>query len=152
MANYSLKKNGTSYPPAGSIISQSLGEEVLQSSEVDSNKSTMALFAPLEGNSAMSFDTQVMVVSLTPGKEQAFIENTKINRTGSLVGESSNSVILGSEAARKYNVTFGDTFKVNDNEFKVVGVMKKVGIGWPLTIDNSMVTSLSFAQDITVIN
>lgn len=144
-----FEKNGTSYPPVGSIISQSLGEEVLDRSEVDQDKSTLALFAPLEDNSAESFDTQVMVVGLTPGKELAFIENTTINGTGSLVDQSENAVILGSEAAKKYNVTVGDTFKVNDNEYKVIGVMKRVGTGWPLTIDNSMVMSLSHAQDIS---
>lgn len=145
-----FEKNGTSYPPVGSIISESLGKEVLERKEVDSQKSTMVLFAPLEDSSSSeSFALQVMTVGLTPGKEQAFLENTTVNGTSSLVGQSSNAVILGSEAAKKYNVTVGDTFKVEDNKFKVVGVIKKVGTGWPLTIDNSMVMSLSRAQDIS---
>jgi putative ABC transport system permease protein len=145
-----FEKNGTIYPPVGSIISESLGNEVLNRSEVDSQKSTMALFAPLEDSSdSDSFDTQVMIVGLTPGKEQAFIENTTLNGTSSLVGGGSNAVILGSETAKKYNVTVGDTFNVSDNQFKVVGIMKKVGTGWPLTIDNSMVMTLSYAQNIS---
>ena len=144
-----FEKNGTSYPPVGSIITESLGKEVLDRKVVDSQKSTLALFAPLEESSTDNSFTPTIIVGLTPGKEQAFIENTTINGTGSLVGQSSNAVILGSEAAKKYNVTVGDTFKVNDNKFKVIGVMSKVGSGWPLTIDSSMVMSLSHAQDIS---
>ena len=144
-----FEKNGTSYPPVGSIITESLGKEVLDRKVVDSQKSTLALFAPLDESSTDNSFTPTVIVGLTPGKEQAFIENTTINGTGSLSGQSSNAVILGSETAKKYNVTVGDTFKVKDNKFKVVGVMSKVGSGWPLTIDSSMVMSLSHAQDIS---
>jgi len=144
-----FEKNGTSYPPVGSIITESLGKEVLDRKVVDSQKSTMALFASLEESSSDNSFTPTVIVGLTPGKEQAFIENTTINGTGSLVGQSSNAVILGSQTAKKYNVTVGDTFKVKDNKFKVIGVMSKVGSGWPLTIDSSMVMSLSHAQDIS---
>jgi putative ABC transport system permease protein len=144
-----FEKNGTSYPPVGSIITESLGKEVLDRKVVDSQKSTLALFASLEESSTDNSFTPTVIVGLTPGKEQAFIENTTINGTGSLVGQSSNAVILGSETAKKYNVTVGDTFKVKDNKFKVIGVMSKVGSGWPLTIDSSMVMSLSHAQDIS---
>ena len=144
-----FEKNGTSYPPVGSIITESLGKEVLDRKVVDSQKSTLALFASLEESSTDNSFTPTIIVGLTPGKEQAFIENTTINGTGSLVGQSNNAVILGSETAKKYNVTVGDTFKVKDNKFKVIGVMSKVGSGWPLTIDSSMVMSLSHAQDIS---
>ena len=144
-----FEKNGTSYPPVGSIITESLGKEVLDRKVVDSQKSTLALFAPLEESSTDNSFTPTIIVGFTPGKEQAFIENTTINGTGSLVGQSSNAVILGSETAKKYNVTVGDTFKVKDNKFKVIGIMSKVGAGWPLTIDSSMVMSLSHAQDIS---
>ena len=94
-------------------------------------------------------NSPTMVVGLTPGKEQAFIGNATVNGKNSLVGESDNAVIIGSEAAKTYNVTLGSTFIVNDNKFKVVGIMKKVGSGWPLTIDNSMVMSLAYAQKIS---
>ncbi|MEN6293366.1 MAG: FtsX-like permease family protein [Methanobacterium sp.] len=144
-----FEKNGTSYPPVGSIITESLGKEVLDRKVVDSQKSTLALFAPLEESSSDNSFTPTVIVGLTPGKEQAFIENTTINGTSSLVGQSSNAVILGSQTAKKYNVTVGDTFKVKDNKFKVIGIMSKVGSGWPLTIDSSMIMSLSHAQDIS---
>lgn len=144
-----FEQNGTAYPPAGSIINEDIGDEVLNRNEVDSEKSTKALFASLQGDTNADGGNPTMVVGLTPGKEQAFISDTKVNGKSSLVGESENAVIIGSEVADNYNVTVGDTFTVNDNKFKVVGVMEKAGSGWPLTIDNSIVTSLSYAQDIS---
>jgi len=144
-----FEQNGTGYPPAGSIINENLGNEVLDRKEVNLEKSTKALFAPLQGGVNTDGGAPTMVVGLTPGKEQAFISSAKVNGKSSLVGQGKNAVIIGSETAKTYNVTVGDTFKVKDNEFKVVGVMEKVGNGWPLTIDNSIVTSLSYAQDIS---
>jgi putative ABC transport system permease protein len=144
-----FEQNGTSFPPAGSIIDESIGNNVLNQSVVDTQTSTKALFAPLQGSASDTGDSPTMVVGLTPGKEQAFIGNTTVNGKSSLVGESDNAVIIGSETAKAYNVTLGSTFTVNDNKFKVVGIMKKVGTGWPLTIDNSMVMSLAYAQNVS---
>jgi putative ABC transport system permease protein len=144
-----FEQNGTSFPPGGSVISESLGNEVLNQSVVDGQTSTKALFTPLPGSVSDSGGSPTVVVGLTPGKEQAFIGNTTVNGKSSLVGESENAVIIGSEAAKTYNATLGDTITVNDNKFKVVGIMKKVGTGWPLTIDNSMVMSLPYAQKVS---
>jgi putative ABC transport system permease protein len=141
-----FEKNGTSYPPSGSIISESLGNEVLNRSEVDQSKSTKALFVPIQGIDNTQY---TMIVGVTPGKEQAFIQNAKVTGKSSLVGESDNAVIIGSETAKNYNATVGSTITVHGNKYKVVGIMKKVGTGWPLTIDNSMIMSLSHAQSVT---
>ncbi|AEG18118.1 ABC transporter permease [Methanobacterium paludis] len=139
-----FEKNGTNFPPSGSIIPQTIGDEVLKRGEVDHDKSTEALFTPIQGSNTQ----YTMIVGITPGKEQAFIENTTVTGKSSLVGESDNAVILGSEAAKNYNATVGSTITVQGNQYKVIGIMKKVGTGWPLTIDNSMVMSLSHAQSV----
>jgi putative ABC transport system permease protein len=144
-----FEQNGTSFPPAGSIIDESLGDKVLNQSVVDVKTSTKALFTSLPGSATDNGGTPTMVVGLTPGKEQAFIGSTQVNGKSSLVDESDNAVIIGSEAAKTYNVSLGDTLTVGENKFKVVGIMKKVGTGWPLTIDNSMVMSLAHAQNIS---
>lgn len=141
-----FEKNGTSFPPSGSIIPESLGNNVLNSGEVDQSKSTEALFTPIQGSNGAQY---TMIVGITPGKEQAFIDNTSVTGKSSLVGESDNAVILGSEAAKNYNTTVGSTITVQGNQYKVIGIMKKVGTGWPLTIDNSMIMSLSHAQSVT---
>mgnify|MGYP000900369439 CR=1 FL=1 len=141
-----FEKNGTSFPPSGSIIPESLGNKVLNRGEVDQSRSTEALFTPIQGSSGAQY---TMVVGITPGKEQAFIDNTSVTGKSSLVGESDNAVILGSEAAKNYNATVGSTITVQGNQYKVIGIMKKVGTGWPLTIDNSMIMSLSHAQAVT---
>ena len=143
-----FEQNGTSYPPAGSVITESLGNEVLNNSVVDSQKSTNALFTPLQG-SQTSDGGMTMVVGLTPGREDAFIGNATVTGKSSLVGEADNAVIIGSETAKTYNSTVGSTITVNNETFKVVGIMKKVGSGWPLTIDSSMVMSLAHAQNIS---
>jgi putative ABC transport system permease protein len=149
-SNLYFEQNGTAYPPAGSIISESLGNKILNRSEIDPDKSTKALFAPLQGGISSNGGMPTMVVGITPGKEQAFIADAKVIGKSSLTGESENAVILGNKTATDYNVSVGDTFKVSDNKFKVVGIMKTVGTtGWPLTIDNSMIMSLSHAQDIS---
>lgn len=144
-----FEQNGTAYPPVGSVMSQSQGDQVLSRGEVDASASTEALFSPLRGGKIADGGSPTMVVGLTPGKEQAFIGNAKVTGKSSLVEESENAVIMGSEAAKTYNVSVGDTFTAGDNQFKVVGIMKKVGTGWPLTIDNSMVMALPYAQNIS---
>jgi putative ABC transport system permease protein len=143
-----FEQNGTSYPPAGSVISESLGNEILNNSIVDSQNSTNALFAPLQG-SETDDGGSTMVVGLTPGKEQAFIGNATVTGKSSLVGEAENAVIIGSQTAKTYNATLGSTITVNNESFKVVGIMKKIGTGWPLTIDSSMIMSLSHAQKVS---
>ena len=148
--NLYFEQNGTSYPPAGSVLTENLGNKVLNHSEVDPDKSTKALFAPLQGSVGSSTGSPTMIVGLTPGKEQVFIENATVIGKNSLAGESSNAVILGNKTAADYNATVGSTIKIDDNKFKVVGMMKKVGTtGWPLTIDNSMIMSLSYAQNVS---
>lgn len=141
-----FEKNGTSYPPIASIITESLGDRVLDRKVVDSQKSTKALFSFLEGTSS---DRTIYVIGLTPGKEQILIENNTVDGKSSLSGQSKNAVILGSETAKNYNVEVGDTFNVSDNKFKVVGIMKKASTGWPLFIDRSMIMSLSHAQNVS---
>ena len=141
-----FEKNGTSFPPSGSIIPESLGSNVLNRGEVDQSRSTEALFTPIQGSNGAQY---TMIVGITPGKEQAFIENTTVTGKSSLAGESDNAVILGSEAAKNYNATVGSTITVQGNHYKVIGIMKKVGTGWPLTIDNSIIMSLSHAQSVT---
>ncbi|HEX3013241.1 MAG TPA: FtsX-like permease family protein [Methanobacterium sp.] len=141
-----FEKNGTSYPPFGSIITEDLGNKVLKSSSVNPQESTKVVLSYMLGNTS---DGNTYIVGLTPGKERAFIDNVTVTGSSSLTGQSKNAVILGSDAARKYNVTIGDTFNVSGNKFKVVGIMNKVGTGWPLMIDSSVIMSLSHAQNIS---
>lgn len=144
-----FEQNGTGYPPAGSVIPESLGDQILNRNEVNAAESTMALFAPLQGGVTPDGGAPTMVVGLTPGKEHVFLGSNQVEGKSSLEGEPQNAVIIGSETADNYNVSVGDTFTVSDNQFKVVGIIKKVGSGWPLTIDNSMVMALPYAQEVS---
>lgn len=140
-----FEKNGTNYPPARSVITENIGDQVLNRSEVDP-QSTKALFSYVESKVA---GHTVMIVGLTPGKEQAFIQNVKVDGKSSLTGESENAVILGSETAKDYNATVGDTIEVSGNQYKVVGIMKKIGTGWPLSTDYALIMPLSHAQNVS---
>jgi putative ABC transport system permease protein len=140
-----FEKTDTGYPPLTSIISENTSDQVLSNSVVNPDKSTALLMNALPGSTSVG-STPVMIVGLTPGKEQAYINGVKVNGSDSLVGASDNTVILGSEAAKKYNVTVGDTFTVNDQQFKVMGVISKQGKIMPTTLDSSVIGSLSFVQ------
>lgn len=143
-----FEKNGTGYPPYGSVLSESLGNEVQNRSEINPYKSTSALFAPLEGSSTES-GSSIMIVGLTPGREQAFIQNATVKGKNTLLDEVENAVILGSESALQYNASVGETIIINENQFRVIGIMERVGTGWPLTIDYSLIMSLSHAQNVS---
>jgi len=143
-----FEKNGTGFPPSGSIISENLGNEVMNRSEVNPDKSTKALFMPIQND---NFSGYTMIVGLTPGREETFIENVKnvtVEGKGSLVGESDDSVIIGSQVAENFNATVGSTITVSNHKYKVIGIIKQIGTGWPLTIDNSIVMKLSHAQSV----
>lgn len=143
-----FEKNGTGYPPYASLISQDLGNEVLNRNEVDNDKSTLAIFSSIQDGSALETGFATIIVGLTPGKEQAFIQNATINGKNTLTGEDKNAVIMGSEAAKQYNATVGETITIDDVQYKVIGIMEMVGTGWPLAVDYSMIMSLDKAQSV----
>ncbi len=144
-----LEKQGSGYPPLNSIITENTSDQILSNSVVDQSKSTPLLMAPLDGSSSVS-GIPSMIVGLTPGKEQVYINGAvKVNGQGSLAGQSDNSVILGSHAASEYNATLGSTITVNNHQMKVIGILDKQGTGWSTILDDSMITSLSYAQNFT---
>jgi len=140
-----FEKYGTGYPPSGSIISENVSDQVLANSVVNPDKSTALLSTALPLNST----TSVGIVGITPGKERALINNIKVNGKDSLLGQSNNSVILGSQAAINYNVTVGDTFTVDNQQLKVIGVMQKQSIGSATSLDSTVFASLQFVQNIS---
>jgi putative ABC transport system permease protein len=138
-----FEANGTGYPPVGSLIPENMSNQVLANSVVNPSKSTALLIIPLPHGSS----TSAIMVGLTPGEEQAYISGVKVNGSDSLVGESNNSVILGAQAASAYNVTVGDTFTVNNQQLKVIGVLNKQGTGISTTLDYSVIAPISFVQN-----
>ncbi len=138
-----FEDNGTGYPPSGSNIPENVSNQVLADSVVDPVKSSAILLAALPHNST----TMTFLLGITPGNEQAFINTTQVTGTDSLVGQSNNSVILGYQAAKDYNVTVGDTFTAKNQQFKVIGVLAKQGIGTTSLQDESVIAALPFVQN-----
>lgn len=144
-----LEKQGSGYPPLNSIISENVSNQVLSSNVVDASKSTALLMAPLDGSSSAS-GVPFMMVGLTPGKEQAYINGVvNVNGQDSLAGQSDNSVILGSYVASHYNATVGSTINIDNHQMKVIGILDKQGSGWATILDDSVITSLPYAQNVT---
>lgn len=138
-----FEANGTGYPPSGSSIPENISNQVLADSVVNPDKSSAILLAALPHNST----TNTFLLGITPGSEQAFINGTKVTGMGSLIGQSNNSVILGYQAAKDYNVTVGDTFTIKNQQFNVVGVLAKQGIGTTSLQDESVIAALPFVQN-----
>ena len=138
-----FEDSGTGYPPSGSNIPENVSNQVLADSVVDPVKSSAILLAALPHNST----TMTFLLGITPGNEQAFINSTQVTGTDSLVGQSNNSVILGYQAAKDYNVTVGDTFTAKNQQFKVIGVLAKQGVGTTSLQDESVIAALPFVQN-----
>jgi putative ABC transport system permease protein len=103
-----FETNGTNYPPSGSNIPENVSNQVLADSVVNPDKSSAIILAALPNNNTAN----TFLLGITPGNEQVFINDTKVTGTDFLVGQSNNSVILGYQAAKDYNVTVGGTFTV----------------------------------------
>lgn len=58
-----------------------------------------------------------MVVCLETGKKHVFIGDNHAEGVKNLEGQPKNAVIMGSEAASNQNVTVGDTFTADNNEY-----------------------------------
>lgn len=140
-----FEKYGTGYPPSGSIIPENVSNQVLANNVVNPNKSTAILATALPLNST----TTAGIVGVTPGKERTLINNIKVNGQDSLLGQSNNSVILGSQAAINYNVTVGDTLTVDNQKLKVIGVMQKQSIATATSLDSTVFAALPFVQNIS---
>ena len=139
-----FETNGTGYPPSGSNIPENVSNQVLSDSIVNNDKSSAIILAALPHNNTVN----TFLLGVTPGSEQAFINSTTINGTDSLVGQSNNSVILGYQAAKDYNVTVGGTFTVKNQQFNVIGILAKQGIGTTSIQDESVIAALPFVQEI----
>jgi putative ABC transport system permease protein len=140
-----FETNGTGYPPSGSNIPENVSNHVLANSVVNPDKSSAIILAALPHNNTAN----TFLLGLTPGSEQAFINSIKVTGSDSLVGQSNNSVILGYQAAKDYNVTVGGTFTVKNQQFNVIGVLAKQGIGTTSIQDESVIAALPFVQKIS---
>lgn len=141
-----FQQKGAPYPPFGSSLSESIGNEILSRDDIDLDESTNILFSVIEPPEDPRSSARVFGVGLTPGKERAYIGNARVSEGNiTLEGESGNAVILGKAAAEFYNVDVGDDLSIREGtSFKVVGILKQTNIA---NTDNAVLMQLSFAQN-----
>jgi putative ABC transport system permease protein len=141
-----FQQKGTGYPPIGSNINISSGDQVLQRDDIDANQSMNILFIAIEPGERPMDPPEVLGVGLEPGKESLFTGNAKASKgKADLTGEDENAVILGSSAAAFFDVSVGDSFSLRKGSCEVVGVLRSTDVP---TVDGSVIMSLSFGQQL----
>ena len=140
-----FQQKGAPYPPFGSSLNESVGNQILSRDDIDLDESTNILFSVIEPPENPRESAKVFGVGLSPGKEKAYIGNARISEGDiTLEGESENAVILGKAAGEFYNVDVGDDRSIREGtSFKVVGILKRTNIA---NTDNAVIMSLPFAQ------
>ncbi|HEX3029327.1 MAG TPA: FtsX-like permease family protein [Clostridia bacterium] len=137
-----------SFYPLDSVIKQSDAEKVEKLQDVDQKRSSMLAFQEIVPTSVPNMPPEVLGVGIEPGKEEAYYGDIKIKGSGTL--KSENDVILGKNAAAwaedKFNAGIGDTVKVKNKKFKIIGILPSVSS----SIDSSFIMPLITAQDIFV--
>jgi putative ABC transport system permease protein len=141
-----FQQKGAPYPPFGSSLNESVGDQILSRNDIDLDESTCILFSVIEPPENPREVAKVFGVGLTPGKEEAYIGDARISKGDlTLDSESENAVILGKGVAEFYDVSVDDDLIIRERyPFKVVGILKQTDIA---NTDNSVLMSLSYAQN-----
>jgi putative ABC transport system permease protein len=140
-----FQQKGAPYPPFGSSLNESVGDQILARNDIDPDESTCILFSVIEPPANPREAAKVFGVGLEPGKEGAYLGDAQIsNGEITLEGEGENAVILGSAAAEFYDASISDDLVIRKGtSFKVVGILKQTDIA---NTDNAVLMPLSFAQ------
>ncbi|MBN1440566.1 MAG: ABC transporter permease [Anaerolineales bacterium] len=122
---------GEDFPSMNSAIAGDTAEWILALEGVNREESSAVLFIPLLADMRPNMPPAYFVVGLEPGRERAFLGNLRAQTGRAVLGEA-RGVILGSSAARHYRpaggdapAAPGDTIRVLDLEFTVLGVLER---------------------------
>lgn len=142
------------YPPFKSVLRFDSVAEVFDRPEIIISQSTPLLFLVLAPADNPMDIAGVIGLGLWPGHEQAWLGTAKIaSGRATLAGEGGGEVILGSRAARFYNVSAAGQMLSfaghGQRSWRVVGILQptqKTGTTKLDTVDNLVVMSLADAQ------
>ena len=149
-----LQSPDAGYPPFKNVLRFDSVAEVLARPDVIAAQSTPLLFLVLAPADNPMDVAGVIGLGLWPGHEQAWLGTaTVISGRATLVGEEKRGVILGSQAARFYNVSAaGQTITLaghGQEPWHVVGILQatqKAAVTKLDTVDNIVMMSLADAQ------
>lgn len=133
-------ESANGFPTAASVIPIADAEAVLRQEGVDETRSTPVLLQPLVNNPAPNMPPLVQAVGLLPGRETAYLGDSRVEGSARLTGP--DDAILGANAAEHYKVKAGDQLTVQDHTFRVVGVSEP---SYEL-LNNAVIMPLQTAQ------
>ena len=119
--------------------------EIQQSSlvNIDSipNRRNVATIAPKVLGTVDVEGQRVMMMGVDP------VAEFKLKRWWSIAGrpvQEGRELVVGDTVARRFNLTMGDTLKIDDHDFTVVGLLAKTGS----QDDQLLIAPLTVAQDV----
>ncbi len=129
------------FPTAASVITIADAEAVLRHDGIDVSRSTPVLLQPLVNNPAPNMPPLVQAVGLLPGRETAYLGDSRVEGSAQLTGP--DDAILGAKAAEHYKTRMGDQLVIQDRTFRVVGVVET---SFEL-LNNAVIIPLQTAQE-----
>jgi putative ABC transport system permease protein len=137
---------GTPYPPFGSSLNESIGDQIISRDDIDTGESTCILFSVIEPPVNPREAAKVFGVGLTPGKERSYVGDADVSSGEiTLLEGGEDAVILGAAVADFYDVNVNDALNLRDGTpFRVVGILKVANIA---NIDNAVLMPLALAQE-----
>jgi putative ABC transport system permease protein len=141
---------GEDFPSMNSSISADAAGEILSLDGVNREESSAVLFIPLVADMRPNMPPSFFIVGVEPGHEKAFLGGLVL-QSGEFNLSADRSVVLGANAANHYRPAGGDspakpgdTIRVMDQDFTVVGVLD-----WASALYNgTVILPLATAQDL----
>jgi putative ABC transport system permease protein len=141
---------GEDFPSMNSSIAADAAGEILSLDGVNREESSAVLFIPLVADMRPNMPPSVFIVGVEPGHEKAFLGGLGL-QSGELNLSAERGVVLGANAANHYRPAGGDspakpgdTIRVMDQDFTVVGVLD-----WASALYNgTVILPLATAQDL----
>lgn len=145
-----LQPLGAGYPPIRSTLRAETAAAMLNRTDIIASESTPLLFIALEPPDNPMDVAGVIGLGLLPGRERAWLGTAQIaSGRATLAGEGNDAVILGSQAARFYNVSaIGETIVLKGQRWRVVGILKASVPTTLGVVDNLVVMPLAQAQTV----
>jgi putative ABC transport system permease protein len=121
---------GEDFPSMNSSIAADAADSILALDGINREESSSVLFIPLVADIRPNMPPKYFIVGVEPGHETAFLGNLRL-QSGKLNLTDARGVILGANAASHYLPSTGDspakpgdTVRIVDKEFTVVGVLE----------------------------
>jgi putative ABC transport system permease protein len=142
---------GEDFPSMNSSIAEQTANSILALDGVNREESSAVLFIPLVADLRPNMPPSYFIVGVEPGHEAAFLGSLELQSGDPDLAADPRGVILGSTAANHYRPSAndspaepGDTIRILDKEFTVLGVLK----GASSLYNGTVIMPLATAQEL----